>query len=136
MSFQHIVEAIGELIEKTEEEGTVKGQTVITSEIKAKGEGQKDIEIKEEESVKSNPELEKFLKSYKSLRKTGSDMIRKVAGLEISQVYLSHTPKTLAEKSYTNPHFEKLAAYLELVREQLQPMFDDAPAYGQVYRII
>ena len=74
--------------------------------------------------------------SFKSLRKTGSDMVRKVAGIEISQVYLCHTPKTLAEKSYSNPHFEKLTAALDLVRQELQPMYNDAPTYATIHRFV
>ena len=70
--------------------------------------------------------------SFKSLRKTGADMIQTIAGVEIAQVYLCHTPKTVAQKNYTNPHFERLAAALDIMREQLQPMFDNVPMYPRI----
>ena len=76
---------------------------------------------------------------YKQLHCSGhasgaeiQDMIQKIAGVEIAQVYLCHTPKTLAEKSYTKPHFERLAAALDIMREQLQPMFDNVPIYPRI----
>ena len=71
--------------------------------------------------------------SFKSLRKTGADIIQKLAGVEIAQVYLCHTPKTMAEKNYTNPHFDKLAAALDYMREQLQPMFENVPHNSLIY---
>lgn len=70
--------------------------------------------------------------SFKSLRKTGADMIQNIAGVDISQVYLSHTPTTLAQKNYTNPQFEKLGVALEVMREQLQPVFENVPIYPRL----
>lgn len=70
--------------------------------------------------------------SFKSLRKTGANMIQNIAGVEISQVFLSHTPTTSAQKSYTNPQFDKLGASLDIMREQLQPVFENVPSYPRI----
>jgi integrase len=64
--------------------------------------------------------------SFKYLRKTGSDLVRKAAGLEASQVYLAHAGKSVAERHYNNADFEKVAVGLRKLREYLQPMFDAA----------
>lgn len=65
--------------------------------------------------------------SFKSLRKTGADMIQQLGGVDIAQVYLSHTPTTVLQKNYTNPQFQKLAEALNLMRNQLQPIFENVP---------
>lgn len=62
--------------------------------------------------------------SFKHLRKTGANMIKKIAGRTISHVYLSDIDNTTGGKHYTNDDFDKLAEALDIMRIQLQPMFD------------
>ena len=59
---------------------------------------------------------------FKHLRKTGADMIRKIAGLEVSETYLAHSEKSLA-RFYSNPDYAKVAAALAKMREELAAMF-------------
>ena len=62
--------------------------------------------------------------SFKSLRKTGADMILKITGSpEIVQTYLSHKPTTVAGRHYTNRDYDRLAEELRKMRIELEPMF-------------
>jgi hypothetical protein len=67
---------------------------------------------------------------FKYLRKTGSQLVRNVAGLEVAVAFLSQgTPDKkhiVAEKHYNNRDFDTLAEALRTVREQLSPMFEAA----------
>jgi len=63
--------------------------------------------------------------SFKSLRKTGADMVKKITGLEeVAMCYLCQSPRTVSGQSYTNPDYERLGNALINLRDQLQPMFD------------
>lgn len=64
--------------------------------------------------------------SFRFLRKTGADMIRKIAGLEVSEAYLAHSEKSLA-RVYSNRDFDKLAEALTTMRSQLSAVFDEKP---------
>lgn len=73
--------------------------------------------------LRKTPSVRQF--SFKSLRKTGADMIEKITGSEkMAAVYLSHKPKTVTGKHYTDPDFDRLAEALAKLRIQLEPMFD------------
>lgn len=69
LSFQSIVEAIGNLINKIQEGATVEGPIFTSSGIKAEGEDQKDIGFKGKESAMGDSESKKFVDNYLSLRK-------------------------------------------------------------------
>jgi integrase len=62
--------------------------------------------------------------SFKYLRKTGADIVRKIAGRDISEAYLSHADQTMA-RAYTNTDFAAVADAVTKMREQLAPMFED-----------
>ena len=55
--------------------------------------------------------------------KTGSDLVRKAAGLEVSQAYLAHTGKSVAERHYNNADFDQVTAALRAVRAQIEGVF-------------
>ena len=57
---------------------------------------------------------------FKHLRKTGADIIRKIASVEVSESYLAHSEKTLA-RVYSNPDFDKLADALAEMETKLAP---------------
>ncbi len=63
---------------------------------------------------------------FKFLRKTGAQMVRQVSDGEVAGVFLSHgqpvASDDLADK-YSNRPFDKVAAALHAVHEQLRPMF-------------
>jgi len=65
--------------------------------------------------------------SFKFLRKTGSNMVRRIAGRDVAETYLAHTDRTMS-KVYHNPDFKRLAGALRKLRRRLQPMFDAAPS--------
>jgi integrase len=60
--------------------------------------------------------------SFKTLRKTGATMIRAIGGIEVSEMYLSHSEKSMA-KFYSTPNMEQLSTALVILRKQLAPMF-------------
>src|SRR5439155_9845176 len=64
--------------------------------------------------------------SFKYLRKTGADMIRRIAGKEVAEIYLAHQDMTMA-RAYTNPDFKRLAKALRKMREQLVPVLGPPP---------
>ena len=51
-------------------------------------------------------------------------MIKQIADESTAQLYLCHSPKSLAGKSYIAKDFDKLYNALKIMRLQLQPMFD------------
>ena len=62
--------------------------------------------------------------SFKHLRKTGADMIKRISGSEeVAQTYLSHKPTSVSGKHYTNRDYDRLADALREMRSQLEPMF-------------
>lgn len=63
---------------------------------------------------------------YKHLRKTGSDMIRRIAGKDTAEVYLAHADPTLA-RVYNNRDFKKLAKALRKMRRALEPVLGPLP---------
>lgn len=65
--------------------------------------------------------------SFKYLRKTGSNLLRKIAGRDVAETYLAHTDRTMG-KVYHNPDFKRLSHSLRRLRRRLQPMFDAAPS--------
>lgn len=65
--------------------------------------------------------------SFKYLRKTGSNLLRKIAGRDVAEAYLAHTDRTMG-KVYHNPDFKRLSHSLRRLRRRLQPMFDAAPS--------
>ncbi len=69
---------------------------------------------------------------FRFLRKTGADMIRKIAGLEVSEAYLAHSEKSLA-RVYSNRDFDKLAEALTTMRTQLAVVFDEQLWKDQSY---
>ena len=68
--------------------------------------------------LKKTPEAAQL--PFKYLRKTGADMVRRIAGKEISEVHLAHSDGSV----YTNADFEKLADAVMKAREQLAPIFE------------
>ncbi len=65
--------------------------------------------------------------SFKYLRKTGSNLLRKIAGRDVAETYLAHTDRTMG-KVYHNPDFKRLSNSLRRLRRRLQPMFAAAPS--------
>lgn len=61
----------------------------------------------------------------KSLRKTGSQFIRDIAGLEVSQIALRQTGRSVAERFYNNANFDKLEQAIHKMRESLGTMFGE-----------
>lgn len=59
-----------------------------------------------------------------AIRRTGGQMIDRIAGEPIADLMLSHRPKSVTKKFYVNADFQKLHAALKVMRQQLQPMFD------------
>jgi integrase len=67
--------------------------------------------------------------SFKHLRKTAGQLVRERSDGEISGVFLSHGRAVVSDDLadvYTNRPFGKVAATLEQVHRDLQPMFDAA----------
>lgn len=81
--------------------------------------------------------------SFKHLRKTAGQMVRRHSDGEIAGVFLCHGQPVKSDELsdvYTNRPFDKAAEALAKVREDLQPMFNLAPlpsqtrsAQGQTY---
>ncbi len=65
--------------------------------------------------------------AYKTLRKTGATMIRAIAGIEVSEMYLAHSEKSMA-KYYSTPSQDKLTTALKALRKQLAPVFKQTKA--------
>jgi len=65
--------------------------------------------------------------SFKYLRKTGSQMVRDLAGKEFSEAYLAHTDKTIGKHYNDFNQWDRLGDTLMEIRKRLQPMFDAAP---------
>jgi integrase len=61
--------------------------------------------------------------SFKYLRKTGSQMIREIANLEVSQMFLSHSDGSVAGRSYNIRVLDKLQTALLEMHRRLSPMF-------------
>jgi integrase len=61
--------------------------------------------------------------TFRFLRKTAADMVRKLSDRDTSEAMLAHSNEGVA-KFYTNHDWEKLANALKLLRQQLQPMFN------------
>jgi integrase len=69
--------------------------------------------------------------SFKLLRKTGAWMTKRIGGLEVSEMYLSHSEPGM-NKHYAGRPWDKLDAALVEMRRQLQPMFDSTKKAGAV----
>ncbi len=65
--------------------------------------------------------------SFKLLRKTGATMIRAIGGIEVSEMYLAHSEKSMA-RFYSTPNHDQLTMALTAFRKQLAPMFKGAKA--------
>lgn len=65
--------------------------------------------------------------TFRYLRKTGADMVRKLSDRDTSEAMLAHSNEGVS-KFYTNHDWEKLADALRLLREQLDPLFHVAQA--------
>ena len=61
--------------------------------------------------------------SFGFLRKTGAQMVKKIGGLEVSEMYLAHNEPGL-NKHYAGRSWDKLKAAMTEMRQQLQPMID------------
>ena len=73
--------------------------------------------------LKKCPKVSQY--SFKSLRKTGADLIKEVSGLEeVVMAYLCHSPRSVAGRHYIDPDYERLGEALLDVREKLKPVFD------------
>lgn len=59
---------------------------------------------------------------FRFLRKTSADMIRKIAGRDMSEAFLAHADTGIA-KLYTNADFEKVTQAVNHLRIELDPMF-------------
>jgi integrase len=60
---------------------------------------------------------------FKFLRKTGADRIKKLGGLEVSEMYLSHAEANGMNRHYANRNWTQMHGCLELLREQLKPLW-------------
>lgn len=59
---------------------------------------------------------------FKHLRKTGATLIRSIGGVEVSELYLSHSEQGMS-RFYSRPDYEHLHSALRLMRDRLAPMF-------------
>ena len=59
---------------------------------------------------------------FKFLRKTGADRIKKLGGLEVSEMYLSHAETNGMNRHYANRNWPQMHECLNLLREQLRPL--------------
>lgn len=59
---------------------------------------------------------------FKFLRKTGSDLVRRVGGVEMAEAFLSHAERSVS-RVYNNRDWERLDECLGQVRVMLDPMF-------------
>lgn len=64
---------------------------------------------------------------YKYLRKTGSQLIRNIGGMELSEAFLAHSDQTTGDHYNAFRNWSKLDAAIMEMRQVLQPMFDAAP---------
>lgn len=67
---------------------------------------------------------------FKFLRKTGSQMVRDIAGLEVSQIFLAQSNGTMAEKHYNNrsdAEFSKVEEAQKKMAVQLKTIFEPLP---------
>ena len=60
---------------------------------------------------------------FKHLRKTGADLAKKLGGLEVSEMYLSHREAAPMNGHYANRNWDALDAVLLQMREALLPSF-------------
>jgi len=60
--------------------------------------------------------------SFKYLRKTGADMLRKLSDKDTSETYLAHAERSMA-RHYSNPDYAKVDIALATLRSNLEPMF-------------
>jgi integrase len=58
---------------------------------------------------------------FKYLRKTGSNLIRRIGGKDCAEVYLAHADKTLS-RVYNNRDFKSLSKAIRTMRRQLVPV--------------
>jgi hypothetical protein len=64
--------------------------------------------------------------SFKYLRKTGGNLVRRLSGRERADVFLAHADPTMA-RPYTNKDFKALAKTLDKLRQQLVPVLGPLP---------
>ena len=64
--------------------------------------------------------------SFKHLRKTASQLVRDVAGKELSDAFLCHSDRTTGRHYNKFADWSAMADALDKVREKLRPMFDVA----------
>jgi hypothetical protein len=70
--------------------------------------------------LKKVPDVQQL--PFRFLRKTGADMIRKIAGRDTSEAFLAHADTGIA-KLYTNADFEKVAQAVMRLRTELDSIF-------------
>ncbi len=58
--------------------------------------------------------------SFKYLRKTGADLIRRIDGVEVSEMYLAHVEPRTMSRPYTNRSWKQLDAALAKLRCQFE----------------
>jgi len=58
------------------------------------------------------------------LRHTGINMVKRIAGGDIADLYCQHAPESMTDKHYANADWRKLRKALRRLRRNLQPMFD------------
>jgi len=61
--------------------------------------------------------------SFKHLRKTASQLVRDVAGKELSEAFLCHSDRTTGRHYNKFSDWSTMADALDKVREKLRPMF-------------
>lgn len=71
--------------------------------------------------IQSCPVLEPG--SFKTLRKTAATMMRAIGGVEVSELFLAHSEKSMA-KFYSRPDSKATVAALATMRRKLAPMFN------------
>jgi len=60
--------------------------------------------------------------SFKTLRKTAATMMRSIGGVEVSELFLAHSEKSMA-RYYSRPDPKAMAKALTTMRRRLAPMF-------------
>lgn len=61
--------------------------------------------------------------SFKYLRKTGGDCMKRLDGIEVSEMYLAHVEMQRMSRHYTNRDWDRMNASLREMREIFRPMW-------------
>lgn len=61
--------------------------------------------------------------SFKYIRKTGGDCMKRLDGIEVSEMYLAHVETQRMSRHYTNRDWDRMNASLRAMRDIFEPMW-------------